>query len=141
MTAALLICGIVFGAAASVVFAESLYVRKIVSVVYDDSASMGGQNWAYANYAMQTFCGMMNSEDQLFITYMSGVLYNPLYKPYSADLSSGGIQGSVDSIRSHQDSGSTNAVPLKQRQKLEKTGFKIKHSIGLLLLPTAILTR
>ena len=84
LTAALLICGIVFGVAASVVFAESLYVRKIVSVVYDDSASMGGQDWAYANYAMQTFCGMMNSEDQLFITYMSGVLYNPLYKPYSA---------------------------------------------------------
>lgn len=122
LTAALLICGILFGAATSVVFAESLYVRKIVSVVYDDSASMGGQDWAYANYAMQTFCGMMNSEDQLFITYMSGVLYNPLYKPYSADLSSGGIQGSVDSIRSHQDSGSTpyDAVETAMK-KLEKT--------------------
>ena len=122
LTAALLICGILFGVAASVVFAESLYVRKIVSVVYDDSASMGGQDWAYANYAMQTFCGMMNSEDQLFITYMSGVLYNPLYKPYSADLSSGGIQGSVDSIRSHQDSGSTpyDAVETAMK-KLEKT--------------------
>ena len=40
-----------------------------------------------------SFCGMMNSEDQLFITDMIGVLYNPRYKPYSADLSSGGIQG------------------------------------------------
>ncbi|MBQ8697226.1 MAG: hypothetical protein IJ519_05845, partial [Clostridia bacterium] len=51
--------------------AESLYIRKIVSVVYDDSGSMTGDKWAYANYAMQTFCGMLNSEDQLYITYMS----------------------------------------------------------------------
>ena len=45
--------------------------RKIVSVVYDDSGSMDGDKWAYANYAMQSFCGMLNSDDQLFITYMS----------------------------------------------------------------------
>ena len=49
--------------------AESLYIRKIVSVVYDDSGSMEGDKWANANYAMQTFCGMLNSEDQLYITY------------------------------------------------------------------------
>ena len=52
--------------------AESLYIRKIVSVVYDDSGSMFGDKWAYANYAMQTFCGMLNSEDQLYITYYTG---------------------------------------------------------------------
>ena len=90
------------------VSAESLYIRKIVSVVYDDSGSMDGDKWAYANYAMQTFCGMLNSEDQLFITYMSHAEQNTNnYKPEKIDLSAGGIQKSVDSVRNHIDSGST----------------------------------
>lgn len=89
------------------VSAESLYIRKIVSVVYDDSGSMDGNKWAYANYAMQTFCGMLNSEDQLFITYMSHSQKKANYNPEKIDLSAGGIQGSVDSIRKHTDSGST----------------------------------
>lgn len=89
------------------VSAESLYIRKIVSVVYDDSGSMKGDKWAYANYAMQAFCGMLNSEDQLFITYMSHSQQNTNYNPEKIDLSAGGIQSSVDSIRKHTDSGST----------------------------------
>lgn len=122
MMAVLLACGLFFGAATSVIFAESLYVRKIVSVVYDDSASMSGDKWAYANYAMQTFCGMMNSEDQLFITYMSGVEWNPVFRPYVADLSSEGIQNSVNSIRDHSDSGSTPYTAVETAmKKLEKT--------------------
>lgn len=48
---------------AAPVSADSLYIRKIVSVVYDDSGSMAGDKWACANYAMQAFCGMLNSED------------------------------------------------------------------------------
>ncbi len=83
------------------VSAESLYIRKIVSVVYDDSGSMVGANSAYAHYAMQAFCGMLNSEDQLFITYMRNS------SPEKIDLSAGGIQKSVDSIREHTDGGST----------------------------------
>ncbi len=89
------------------VSAESLYVHKIVSVVYDDSGSMSGNKWAYANYAMQTFCGMLNSDDQLFITYMSKSLNNSNYNPEKIDLSAAGIQNSVDSIRNHKKSSST----------------------------------
>lgn len=89
------------------VSAESLYIRKIVSVVYDDSGSMKGDKWAYANYAMQAFCGMLNSEDQLFITYMSHSKQNSNYTPEKIDLSAGGIQDSVDSIRQHYSSSST----------------------------------
>lgn len=89
------------------VSAESMYIRKIVSVVYDDSGSMMGDKWAYANYAMQTFCGMLNSEDQLFVTYMSHTQWSNSYDPVKMDLSAGGIQGSVDAIRGHNDSGST----------------------------------
>ena len=87
--------------------AESLYIRKIVSVVYDDSGSMNSSNKAaYANYAMQAFCGMLNSEDQLYITYMRDSKQNG-FVPQKVDLSAGGIQASVDSIRNHYISGGT----------------------------------
>jgi len=89
------------------VSAESLYIRKIVSVVYDDSGSMKGKKWAYANYAMQAFCGMLNSDDQLFITYMSHSKQRENYNPETIDLSAEGIQGSIDSISKHSDSDST----------------------------------
>ncbi len=89
------------------VSADSLYIRKIVSVVYDDSGSMDGDKSAYANYAMQAFCGMLNDEDQLFITYMSGAESNYNYSPAKMDLSAESIQKSIDTIRNHIDSGST----------------------------------
>ena len=82
--------------------AESLYIKKVVSVVYDDSGSMTGDKWAYANYAMQAFCSMLNSEDQLYITYMSDVS-----KSEKIDLSSGGIQSAIDKVRDHNMSGNT----------------------------------
>ena len=103
--------------------AKSLYVRKIVSVVYDDSGSMSydSANWAYANYAMQAFCGLMNSEDRLFITYMSKAESDPSADPVEIDLSSGQIQHSVDGIRSHADAGNTpfSAVDIAFNKLLE----------------------
>ena len=81
--------------------AESLYIRKIVSVVYDDSGSMYGSKSVYANYAMQAFCGMLNSEDQLYITYMSKAEHDVNFEPMEIDLSANGIQGSVDTVRAH----------------------------------------
>ncbi len=92
---------------AAAVSAESLYIKKVVSVVYDDSSSMYGDKWAYANYAMQAFGGMLNSEDQLYITYMSHTQLSTNYNPEEINLSKDEIQGSVDSIRGHSDSGST----------------------------------
>lgn len=93
----------------------ALYIRKIVSVVYDDSGSMSEGNstkWAYANYAMQAFCGLMNSDDQLYITYMSDVAKgntgitdasgNILGKMDLTD-----IKKSVDDIRKHVGSSGT----------------------------------
>ena len=98
----ILICGMILVYMPITASAESLYIRKIVSVVYDDSGSMVGSKWAYANYAMQAFCGMLNSEDQLYITYMTKAgVYN--YEPEKIDLSSSGIQNSVYSIKNHLD--------------------------------------
>lgn len=53
---------------------QSLSPKKIVSLVYDDSSSMHSKSnpsWAYANYALQTFTGLMNPDDTLLITLMS----------------------------------------------------------------------
>ena len=103
-----MLCGLLVYGKTDEAFAESLYVRKIVSVVYDDSGSMRGDKWAYANYAMQTFCGMLNSDDQLFITYMSSWEADETgYTPEQIDLSAAGIQGSVDSIKGRSKAGST----------------------------------
>ena len=106
---------LVIGIAAAIplyhAYAQSLYARKIVSVVYDDSGSMisyeGGKNWAYASYALQAFCGLLNSEDRMFVTYMTDVIEDPYAQPIEIDLSNGGVQGSVDTIRSHTDNGNT----------------------------------
>lgn len=92
------------------VSAESLYIRKIVSVVYDDSGSMsssGCVNWAYANYALQSFCGLLNSDDQLYVTYMSEAEKNSKLNPPGIDLGASAIQQSVDSIRKHVQYGNT----------------------------------
>ena len=105
---------------ATTVSADSLYIRKIVSVVYDDSGSMlngGGEKWAYANYAMQSFCGMLNSEDQLYITYMSQAekdeKWGQLHNPPQVDLSSGGIQGSVNAIKGHSEHKNTHYISVE----------------------------
>lgn len=51
--------------------------KKVVSVVYDDSTSMrafGGKlldNWATANYAMQSLTALLGTRDGLYITKMS----------------------------------------------------------------------
>jgi len=68
----LIIIGSVILSVPMKVSADSLYVRKIVSLVYDDSGSMDGNSKIhYANYATQAFCALLNSEDRLFITYMN----------------------------------------------------------------------
>lgn len=104
----LLVIGTFFVLPQNTVNAESLYIRKIVSVVYDDSGSMKSDNkWPFANYAMQTFCGMLNSEDQLYISYMSQAQNDPDYEPVRIDLSSDKIQSSVELIKKHDEEGST----------------------------------
>ena len=84
----------------SSVHAESLRSKKVVSVVYDDSGSMSGSNWPYANYAMQTFVAMLNDDDELYITYMSN--------PGKAEkINTDDLLSAVTDIRNHQDSGDT----------------------------------
>jgi len=96
----LLSCAFIISADAS---SNIKNIRKIVSVVYDDSGSMwqnGKKNWAYANYAMQAFTALMNENDKLFITYMSTVTSSPIELTNKKD--------SVDIIRKHDSNDNTS---------------------------------
>jgi len=100
--------------------AESIHVRKVLSVVYDDSGSMatdGSMNWSYANYAMQTLCGLLNPDDELFITYMSNPGESVIPTDFSSDR-----QAAVDNIRTTLNSGDTpqSAITTASDKLLER---------------------
>lgn len=81
----------------------SLSVKKIVSVVYDDSGSMKAENRSvYASYAMQAFCGMLNSQDELYITFMNDASRSGEYK-----LSGDDFIASIDSLKEPAHTGAT----------------------------------
>ena len=48
-------------------------IKKVVSIVYDDSGSMNNANedWAYASYSLQNLVGLMNTQDELGVVKMS----------------------------------------------------------------------
>jgi len=48
-------------------------IKKVVSIVYDDSGSMNSENedWAYASYSLQNLVGLMNEQDELGVVKMS----------------------------------------------------------------------
>ena len=57
---------------------DTVYVRKHVSLLYDNSGSMnmkltGAKNlkWAYGSYAAQMFAGLLNDMDTLSVTFMN----------------------------------------------------------------------
>ena len=57
----------------------AVYVRKHISILYDNSGSMRmrleeGPNlrWCYASYAAQMFAGLLNDNDTLDVTFMEG---------------------------------------------------------------------
>lgn len=52
---------------------QALSIKKVVSVVFDDSGSMNDATLkrVYANYALQAFAGLLNGQDELSITYMN----------------------------------------------------------------------
>ncbi len=56
---------------------STVYVRKHVSMLYDDSGSMSSTKvennlkWTFASYAAQSFAGLLNDTDTLTITFMN----------------------------------------------------------------------
>lgn len=74
--------------------------KKIISVVYDDSSSMEGDAWVYANYAMQALIALLNEQDELYITFMSD--YGT-----SVAMDLNDIEGTVQIIRNWTQEGGT----------------------------------
>lgn len=91
---------------------NSLSPKKIVSMIYDDSGSMhlnSNTNWSYANYALQIFTGLMNSDDELMITFMSDPNTQIKSNADSGLLKSfsGNRQQTVNEIRDYKSNGDT----------------------------------
>lgn len=89
-------------------FADDSSVRnkRVVSIVYDDSGSMEGDDWAYASYSIQAFAAMLNSDDEMYITYM---LDPSVYE--KIDLSD--QSSAIEKIRvRNEDSGATPSSSL-----------------------------
>ena len=96
--------------------------KKIISVVYDDSGSMlfdDGARWPNANYSLQTLTSLLNTEDELYVTYMS----DPGQAVKIPVGSSAEIQASVDQIRAKDKQGDTPAEAIDTAAKaLDKAG-------------------
>ena len=74
--------------------------KKIISVVYDDSGSTDGECRVYINYAMQALTALLNTTDELYLTYMSD--------PNTAiRMDMNDIEKTVETIRYSGKSGST----------------------------------
>ena len=79
--------------------ADTVYVRKHVSFVYDNSGSMMNNEknlkWSYASYAAQIFAGLLNDTDSLTLNLMNS---SKGTKTMNVNLS-GDRQSEVDKIR------------------------------------------
>ena len=85
--------------------ADSLYVKKIVSVVLDDSGSMDGDRWNYAIYALQNLAAMLNPGDTLFVTRLNQggtVQY---------DVTDAGLNGSIQRLQ--KEKCTSHGTPVK----------------------------
>lgn len=71
---------------------NTVYVRKHVSLLYDNSGSMSqaiinadNLKWCYASYAAQVFTGLLNDTDSLTVTFMNNQTVRQLELDLSAD--------------------------------------------------------
>lgn len=111
---------------------STVYVRKHISILYDNSASMRlplqndapNLKWCYASYAAQAFTGLLNDSDTLDITMMNG---SPLH---GIDLLND-RQASVDSVLNATSTaaGHTPIVSIDQARRV-LSGHGLKEGSG-----------
>ena len=95
---------------------STLSPKKVVAILYDDSGSMcdkNNKNWFYADYAFQTFIGMLNPGDDVLLTFMSEP--NKVIRSNSEGILkdfSSNRQKTIDAIRNYKGFGDTpfNAI-------------------------------
>lgn len=102
---------------------DTVYVRKHVSLVYDNSGSMSSElyntknlKWTYASYATQIFAGLLNDSDSLTVTLMNS---SKGTKTMEVDLA-GDRQKQVDKIRdvTNYAKGGTPFISLSDAEKV-----------------------
>ncbi len=115
-------------------YATSSEAKKIISLVYDDSASMsdgGNVNWAYANYAFQTFVSLLNDNDELYVTYMSNPTQSVLLA--SPDITR---QGSIDDVHDHFNNKATSVTSVttafNRLDEMEATADSVEYWLVVL---------
>ena len=71
---------------------NTVYVRKHVSLLYDNSGSMSQEiqnadnlKWSYASYAAQVFTGLLNETDTLTVTFMNKLTTDQMKLDLSGD--------------------------------------------------------
>lgn len=96
--------------------ADSLYVKKIVSVVLDDSGSMSNGNWEYALFSLQNLAAMLNPGDKLFVTRLNRG------RTAEYDVTDAGLEASLRKIRTQPNpTGNTDiSAVVKAEEHLQK---------------------
>lgn len=90
--------------------------KKIISMVYDDSGSMSGEPWGYANYAAQALTALLNEQDELYITYLS-------HPKKSVEINLKSIDQALAEIHDWDHCAGTPGVAIETaREKLDQAG-------------------
>ena len=139
IAACLLLCVLLLSVAVPSVQAapsDTVYVRKHVSLVYDNSGSMSSEldgipnlKWTYASYAAQIFAGLLNETDSLTLTLMN---HNSGTSTMDVNLA-GDRQKQVDQLRdltNFAKGGTPFASVTDARKVLEKKGLLADSQIG-----------
>ena len=114
---------------------EGKTIKKVVSIVYDDSGSMKNNNedWAYASYSLQNLMGLMNSQDELSVVKMS----NPT-QTVGFDLSTNSSR--AEGIKTVEGWGARGGTPFTAVQtavdwlKSKKSGYADSQSVEFWLV-------
>ncbi len=110
---------------------DTVYVRKHISLVYDNSRSMimdSSLKWCYASYAAQVFTGLLNDTDSLSITFMNNSIANDLTLDLQADR-----QAQVNRVLDATDvahGGTPFSSVQKALDKLESKGLLSDAALG-----------
>ena len=103
---------------------ESKAIKRVVSIVYDDSGSMNNQNedWAYASYAMQNLIGLMNPQDELGVVKMSKPMQTVGFDFSTNEARAEGIKN-VEGWRSGGDTPFEAVQTAVDWLKIKKSGY------------------
>ena len=114
---------------------DSKTIKKIDSIVYDDSGSMNNKNedWAYASYSLQNLIGLMNPQDELSVVKMSSP-----NQTTSFDLSTSGRNDGIKTVETWRTPGGSTPFAAVNTAaewiKEKKSGYSETQSVEFWLV-------